>query len=74
MATAELTSSRLEELLGPDAESLLQHRCQTIAADDLHLPGPDMLERVWIDSDRTPQVLRNLQALFDHGRDRKSVV
>ena len=68
MATAELTSSRLEELLGPDAESLLQHRCQTIAADDLHLPGPDMLERVWIDSDRTPQVLRNLQALWNHGR------
>ncbi len=68
MATAELTSSRLEELLGADAESLLQHRCQTIAADDLHLPGPDMLERVWINSDRTPQVLRNLRALWSHGR------
>ena len=68
MATAELTSSRLEELLGADAASLLQHRCQTIAAADLHLPGPDILERIWIDSDRTPQVLRNLQALWSHGR------
>lgn len=68
MATVDLTSSRLEELLGADADSLLNHRCETIAADNLHLPGPDFAERVWIDSDRSPQVLRNLQALWGHGR------
>ena len=68
MATAELTSSRLEELLGADADSLLTHRCETIASTDLHLPGPDFAERVWIDTDRSPQVLRNLQSLWDHGR------
>ena len=68
MATAELTSSRLEELLGADADSLLNHSCETISSADLHLPGPDFAERVWIDSDRSPQVLRNLQALWDHGR------
>ena len=68
MATVELTSSRLEELLGADADSLLNHRCETIAAADLHLPGPDIAERVWIDTDRSPQVLRNMQALWDHGR------
>ena len=68
MATVALTSSRLEELLGADADSLLNHRCETIAAQDLHLPGPDFVERIWVDSDRSPQVLRNLQALAGHGR------
>ena len=68
MSTAELTSSRLEELLGADAESLLQHRSTTIPASTLHLPGPDFVDRIVADSDRNNQVLRNLQSLFDHGR------
>ncbi len=68
MATAEMTTTRLEELLGDDADSLLNHRCETIDASDLHLPGPDFVDRVWVQSDRSPQVLRNLQSLFDHGR------
>jgi class I fructose-bisphosphate aldolase len=68
VATAEMTTTRLEELLGADADTLLSHTCQGIGKDDLHLPGPDFVERVLIDSDRSPQVLRNLQAIFDHGR------
>jgi class I fructose-bisphosphate aldolase len=68
MTTAEMTSTRLEELLGADAADLLQHECQTIPASNLHLPGPDFVDRVWTASDRTPQVLRNLGALFNHGR------
>ncbi len=68
MATAEMTTTRLEELLGDHAEALLNHTCEGIRRDDLHLPGPDFVERVLIDSDRSPQVLRNLQAIFDHGR------
>ena len=68
MATAEMTTTRLEELLGDDADSLLNHRCETIDATDLHLPGPDFVDRVWVPTDRSPQVLRNLQSLFDHGR------
>ncbi|HEX6391159.1 MAG TPA: fructose-bisphosphate aldolase, partial [Solirubrobacteraceae bacterium] len=63
-----MTTSRLEELLGADGASLLTHECTTISASDLHLPGPDFVDRVWIQSDRSPQVLRNLQSLFDHGR------
>lgn len=55
-------------LLGADADDLLSHECATIPAADLHLPGPDFVERVFIDSDRSPQVLRSLQSLFDHGR------
>ncbi len=55
-------------LLGDDADTLLNHVCQGIPHEDLHLPGPDFVDRVWRDSDRNPQVLRNLQSLFDHGR------
>ncbi len=48
VATAEMTTTRLEELLGDDADSLLNHRCETIDAADLHLPGPDFVDRVWV--------------------------
>jgi len=68
VATAELTSSRLEELLGDEAQGLLNHKCETFDASGLHLPGPDFIERVFTQTDRNPQVLRNLQALYDHGR------
>ena len=54
-------------LLGADADSLLRHECK-LHAEQLHLPGPDFVDRVWIQSDRSPQVLRNMQSLFGHGR------
>ncbi|HMJ36731.1 MAG TPA: class I fructose-bisphosphate aldolase [Baekduia sp.] len=68
MTTDVLSGSRLEELLGDEAESLLQHRSTTIDASLLHLPGPDFVDRVFSITDRSPTVLRNLQWLFDHGR------
>jgi class I fructose-bisphosphate aldolase len=68
MATAEMTTNQLEELLGKDADDLLTHRCETISADDLHLPGPDFVDRVLLDSDRSCNVLRNLQWLLRSGR------
>jgi len=58
----------IASLLGADAESLLSHNSATIPSDSLHLPGPDFVDRVFAQSDRSPQVLRNLQSLFDHGR------
>lgn len=58
----------ITEILGKDADNLLQHECKTISKEDLHLPGPDFVDRVVAGSDRSPQVLRNLQALFNHGR------
>ena len=54
--------------LGNQAAELLEHQCRTVSRDQLHLPGPDSIDRVWIDSDRTPATLRNLQALHSHGR------
>ena len=55
-------------VLGDEAEFLLDHRCDTIPRDLIHLPGPDFVDRVTAQSDRKPGVLRGLQTLFDHGR------
>lgn len=60
--------SKIQELLGGDAEELLGHTCNTITKDNLHIPGPDFVDRVWVESDRRPSVLRSLQTLFDNGR------
>lgn len=62
------TMDRIAELLGPDAAKLLDHKSQTISKDNLQLPGPDFIDRVWSSSDRSPRVLRSLQTLYDNGR------
>lgn len=59
---------QLLSLLGADGERLLQHQCQTFSKELLHLPGPDFLDRVFINTNRSPQVLRNLAQLYGHGR------
>jgi class I fructose-bisphosphate aldolase len=61
-------NSKIKELLGNEAEYLLKHQCKTIPKEDLHLPGPDFVDRVMAASDRNVRVLRNLQALFNFGR------
>jgi fructose-bisphosphate aldolase, class I len=58
----------VQALLGDDATALLSYECKGIPRDDLNLPGPDFVDRVVADSDRTPVVLRNLQHMFDTGR------
>jgi class I fructose-bisphosphate aldolase len=60
--------SKIEELLGSDARTLLDYTSQTIPRDQLQLPGPDFVDRVWSASDRSPRVMRALQTLFDNGR------
>jgi class I fructose-bisphosphate aldolase len=56
-------------LLGEaEAKHLLEHQCNTISKDMLHLPGPDFVDRVWSVSNRSPQVLRSLQDLYGTGR------
>ena len=59
---------QIESLLGAEAESLLDYQCKTIPKEKLHLPGPDFIDRVLVGSDRSPSVMRNLAALFNHGR------
>jgi class I fructose-bisphosphate aldolase len=68
MAVMDMKVDRIEELLGDDADSLLNHRCETIDQSLLHLPGPDFIERVVMNTDRNIQTLRNLQGMFGHGR------
>jgi class I fructose-bisphosphate aldolase len=69
MATVTKGSlGKLEEILGADAADLLGHKCNTVPASQLHLPGHDFVDRVWKDSDRPTRVLRSLQSLFEHGR------
>lgn len=58
----------LEILLGHEAESLLDHKSKTIAKEQLHLPGPDWIDRIFSPTDRNIRVLRSLQTLFSHGR------
>ncbi len=64
----ENSIDRIEELLGSDAKKLLEHKSQSIPKEKLNLPGPDFIDRVWANSDRSPAVLRSMQTLFDHGR------
>ncbi|EMR02488.1 class I fructose-bisphosphate aldolase [Cesiribacter andamanensis] len=58
----------IEQLLGQEAESLLSHECKTIAKSRLHLPGADFIDRIFSQSNRSPQVLRSLASIYNSGR------
>ena len=60
-------TASITELLGSEANSLLSYKAK-VSKDLLHLPGPDYVDRTMVHSDRSPQVLRSLQGIFDHGR------
>ncbi|MDE0267552.1 MAG: class I fructose-bisphosphate aldolase [Acidimicrobiaceae bacterium] len=57
-----------QKLLGDQAEYLLEHSCATISRDRLFHPGPSFVDRVLSKGDRSPQVMRSLQSLFNSGR------
>ena len=65
---AELTPRASRSSSAPTPTTCSTTRARPIPADQLHLPGPDFVDRVWLDSDRTTGTLRNLQWLFDSGR------
>ncbi len=62
-----MNKDKIVEYLGGQAGSLLDHK-PAISKDQIHLPGPDFLDRVWTQSDRSPQVLRSLQQMYGTGR------
>ena len=62
------TYDSIVRLLGDKAETLLNYTSKTISKDQLHLPGPDFVDRVWTISDRSPQVMRSLSQMFNTGR------
>jgi len=59
--------SSVSQLLGDEAKNLLEHKCM-VSKDLLHLPGPDFIDRVMVHTDRSANVLRNMQTVFSHGR------
>lgn len=58
----------IEQLLGNEARDILEHTCKTVPKEMLHLPGSDFIDRVLVNTDRPITVLRNMQAVFGHGR------
>jgi fructose-bisphosphate aldolase, class I len=65
---AVTSGTSVEQLLGDEAESLLGYEARGISREQLVPPGPDFIDRVVVQTDRTPQVLKNLGALYSHGR------
>jgi class I fructose-bisphosphate aldolase len=63
-----MATSSIQDLLGSEAEALLGYRAKGVSRDSLHLPGPDFVDRVWLQSDRSPQVLRSFQSMLNTGR------
>jgi class I fructose-bisphosphate aldolase len=63
-----MTYDKIVELLGDKSKFLLEHKCNTLNKEYLHLPGPDFLDRVVSNSNRSIKTIRSLQSMFDHGR------
>ncbi len=61
-------SANIKELLGAQADALLNHTCKTITKEHIHVPGPDFIDRIFSVGNRSPQVLRSLQQLYGNGR------
>lgn len=63
-----MAKRNIQELLGDQAEYLLNHTSQTIDKATLHLPSPNHVDDIWVNSNRNNQTLRSLQTLLNHGR------
>lgn len=68
MSTGSMSTCKIQELLGKEADELLTYQCKTLSKDQLHLPGPDHLDNSFGLSNRNPQVLRSLAAIHNAGR------
>ena len=60
--------TKISTILGDEAKGLLDHKCKTIAKEDLTLPGGDFVDRIFKDSDRPNNVLKHLNWMYHHGR------
>lgn len=67
MSTTVVTS-KIVELLGPNADKLLLHTCKGISKEMLHLPGADFVDRIFSVSNRNQKVIDNLKRIYNHGR------
>jgi fructose-bisphosphate aldolase, class I len=65
---SSLTYNEIVNLLGSESDHLLNFNTPKISKDLIHAPGPDFIDRVYGDSNRTAPVLKSLQSVFGHGR------
>lgn len=63
-----MSYNKIVELLGDKADYLLNHKSQTVDKGQLHLPGPDYIDRVFYHTNRNPQVMNSLQQMLNSGR------
>jgi len=63
-----MSTKKIVELLGKDADSLLTHKSKTITKEQIHHPGADFIDRSFALSNRNTQVLKSLQSIYGHGR------
>ena len=62
--TSNTTLDFVQELLGDRTAYLLEHECKTVMKEHIHAPGPDFIDRVWTNSNRSIQTLRSLQSIY----------
>ncbi len=63
-----IAESKIAELLGSDADKLLNHTCKGITKEQIHLTGKDFAERIFSQSNRSEKVINNLKRIYSHGR------
>lgn len=63
-----MANKKIEELLGANADNLLNHSCKTILKENIQQPGSDFVDRIFTYTNRNPQVLRSLNQLYNNGR------
>ncbi|PHX92363.1 MAG: fructose-bisphosphate aldolase [Flavobacteriales bacterium] len=63
-----MAQKNIQTLLGSQADFLLNHKCKTIDKSMIHAPGSDVVDRIFSQTNRNPQVLKSLQQLYGNGR------
>lgn len=58
----------IRQALGDQADSLLNFSAPKIPKSQLHVPGPDFVDRIFVQSDRNARVVANLHRLHHTGR------
>lgn len=63
-----MSLQKITDILGADAESLLTHTCKGITREQIHHPGNDFIDRMFLQTNRSNQVIRSMEAIYNHGR------
>src|SRR5690606_24346934 len=63
-----MASKKILDILGDKAEYLLNHTSKTVDKSTLTTPSPDIVDKIWVNSNRGNQVLKSMHSLLNHGR------